>query len=133
MTEQAHRQGMADWFSIGSQASSLISKAITAPNKNMYAKTKPTVSAFLDTIKWVKISEYKIARQSGNLARYFDKWNCIWITFDVLLLVLCCKKKINNCARAAADAWNVLPEKLKQSDSLTILKNTKSALILIRI
>jgi len=30
---------------------------------------------------------------SGNLARYFDKWNCIWITFDVLLLVLYLKKK----------------------------------------
>jgi len=43
-----------------------------------YSKTKPTLSFFIDTIKWVKISEYKIAKQSGNLMRYFDKWNCIW-------------------------------------------------------
>jgi len=39
-------------------------------------------------IRLAKVSEYKIAKQSGNLARYFDKWNYIWITFDVLLLVL---------------------------------------------
>jgi len=69
--------------------------------RHKYDKTKPTVSAFIDTIKWVKISEDKITKQSGNLARYFDKWNCIWITFDVLLLVLyyvyclcCIQKKI---------------------------------------
>jgi len=70
--------------------------------RHKHAKTKPTVFAFIDTIKWVKISEYKIANQSGNLARYFDKWNCIWITFDVLLLVLyyfyclCCMLKKKN-------------------------------------
>jgi len=45
--------------------------------RHKYDKIKPTVSAFIDTIKWVKISKYKIAKQSGNLARYFDKWNCI--------------------------------------------------------
>jgi len=35
MPEQAHRQGMAVRFSIGSQASSPISEAITAPNMNI--------------------------------------------------------------------------------------------------
>jgi len=45
--------------------------------RHKYTKTKPTVSTFIDTIKWVKISGYKIAKQSGNRARYFDKWNCI--------------------------------------------------------
>ena len=39
--------------------------------------TKPTIESFLHSMRFVKSSEYIVAKHTGNLHKHYFKWTCV--------------------------------------------------------